>query len=73
MANSLFNGYGNPLDAYGGQQNFQNTVANIAANLRNQGLNPEQVAKQLLNSGQMNQQQFNKFRGIANLLTGMHL
>ncbi len=37
---------------------------------QNQNVNPQQRVQELLNSGQMSQQDFNQLREIANLITG---
>ena len=58
---SLFggqNGFMQKLQAFGQQYVQQNQVS------------PEQKVQQLLNSGQMSQQQFNMFAQVANQLTG---
>ena len=36
------------------------------------GMDPQMVVQQLINSGQMTQEQFNQLRAIANQLTGRH-
>lgn len=38
---------------------------------RKSGQNPQQVVQNLLNNGQMTQQQFNQLRNMANQITGM--
>lgn len=59
---SLFNSFGN-------QSSFNNGVANLLKEFQNfkqnfQG-NPEQQVKQMLQSGQMTQEQFNKLSQLA--------
>ena len=60
----------NPIfNMFGGYANFQNQFNQFAHNVPN-GFNPQQQVQQLLNSGQMSQEQFNYFRSIANMITG---
>lgn len=53
-----------------GTQNFQQRFNQFQQQINQQGINPQQQVQQLLNSGQMSQQQFNQLRAIANALTG---
>lgn len=39
----------------------------------NPNADPRQIVQNLLNTGKMTQEQFNRFRNIANHLTGMRL
>lgn len=60
----------NPIfNMFGGFTNFQNQFNQFAQNVPT-GFNPQQQVQQLLNSGQMSQEQFNYFRSIANMITG---
>ena len=54
-------------------QQFKAQFENFARNFMQGGQNPEQVVRQLLNSGQMTQDQFNHLRTIANQITGQRL
>ena len=56
------------LSMFGNFQNFQNQFNNFQKQMI--GVNPQQMVQQLLNSGQMSQQQFNQIRDIANQITG---
>lgn len=58
------------MQLLGGPQNFQNKFNQFQQQINQQGINPQQQVQQLLNSGQMSQQQFNQLRMIANALTG---
>lgn len=58
------------LNFFGGQNNFNNKLNTFGQNCQSQGINPEQRVQQLLNSGQMSQEQFNQLAAIANMLTG---
>lgn len=58
------------IQMLGGPQNFQNRFNQFQQQVNQQGINPQQQVQQLLNSGQMSQQQFNQLRMIANALTG---
>lgn len=40
---------------------------------QNPNTSPQQAVQQLLNSGKMSQQQFEKFRNIANSISGMKM
>ena len=61
----------NPLfNNFGGYQNFMNGLNSFAQQLHQ---DPRMQAQQMLNSGQMTQQQFEQLRQMANALTGMNL
>lgn len=50
---------------------FRQNFANFAQQFKQQNsMTPQQKVQQLLNSGQMTQQQFNQLREIANQITG---
>lgn len=51
-------------------QMFKQKFEEFARNFQQSGQNPQQVVQQLLNSGQMTQDQFNQLRSIANQITG---
>jgi replicative DNA helicase len=51
-------------------QNFNQNFSAFRNQFMQQGISPEQQVANLLNSGQMTQDQFNEFRQIANMLTG---
>lgn len=70
----------NPIfnQMFGGFNNFQNNFGQFMQTF-GQGMNPnsmEQFAQQkvqeMLNTGQMSQQQFEQFRQMANQMTGMN-
>ena len=64
----------NPIyDRFGGFMNFVNQFNQFKQNAQANGLNPQQQVQQLLNSGQMSQEQFNQLRDMANLITGKHM
>lgn len=78
MANPLFkslggnNGFLNGI--FGGKQQFQNMLNGyISQYKQNNNISPQEKVQQLLNSGQMTQEQFERFRTIANQLTGKNL
>lgn len=58
----LFNGNSQPQ-----QPNMVQRFQQFASNFRG---NPQQKVQELLQSGQMTQEQFNQFRSIANQITG---
>ena len=49
---------------FGNMQNFMNQFNQFRQNFNNQ--NPQQVVQQMLDSGQMTQQQFNRLSQMAN-------
>ena len=49
---------------FGNMQNFMNQFNQFRHNFNNQ--NPQQVVQQMLDSGQMTQQQFNQLSQMAN-------
>lgn len=61
--NNIFSRFGGPLG-------FMNQFNQFRQNLQQNGINPQQQVQQLLNSGQMTQEQFNQYRAIANQITG---
>jgi len=58
------------MQMFGGQQAFQQRFNAMQQQFAQQGINPQQKVQELLNSGQMSQQQFNQLRGIANMICG---
>ena len=52
---------------------FRQQFENFARQFQQNGQNPQAVVQQLLNSGQMTQDQFNRLRDIANQITGLRL
>lgn len=60
----------NIFDMFGGFMNFKNQFNRFQQNVQNQGINPQQKVQELLNSGQMSQQQFEQIRQMANQITG---
>ena len=64
--------YMNPiLSMFGNYQNFQNQFNNFQKQMG--GINPQAAVQQLLNSGQMSQQQFNQICGLANQIMGRRM
>lgn len=61
------------MQMFGGQQNFQNQLNNMKQQFAMQGVNPQQKVQELLNSGRMNQEQFNQLRAMANMITGRNM
>lgn len=69
------NQFQNPLfSMFGNMQNFQNQFDQFSRNFsnNNNGMNPQAMVQNLLNSGQMTQDQFNQFRIMANQITGQN-
>lgn len=56
---------------FGGQNGFMQKLSAFSQQFSQQSqITPEQKVQQLLDSGQMTQQQFNTFSQVANQLTG---
>lgn len=74
MGKSIFEQFANPNtpmgNMFGGFNNFQQNFMNFANQVRQSGQSPEMMVRQLLNSGQMTQEQFNQFSSMANQITG---
>ena len=63
----------NIFNMFGGIQNFQNQFNLFKQNMAQQNTDPKQKVQELLNSGQMTQQQFEQLRQIANRITGKNM
>lgn len=70
MSNPLFGGSNGPIQngsnmfgPFGNMMNFMNQFNQFRSNLSG---NPQQMVQQMLQSGQMSQEQFNQLSGIAN-------
>lgn len=60
---------------FGQFQNFQQQYSQFANNFQqnNNGMDPQMVVQNMLNSGQMSQQQFNQCRMMANQIMGVNM
>lgn len=57
------------LSMFGSMQNFNNQFNNFKQNFSQQGMgNPQMLVQNLLNSGQMTQQQFNQYSAMADAI-----
>lgn len=64
----------NWLNMFGNYNNFQNQFNLFKQNFMMQNnVSPQEKVQQLLNSGQMTQEQFEQLRAIANKITGKNL
>ena len=54
-------------------QQFLQQFETFKRNFQQSGQNPQAMVQQLLNNGQMTQDQFNQLRNIANQITGMRM
>lgn len=73
MPSQMFNFMNNPF-AHSQQNPMQSKFMEFVTNFRQtSNQSPEEVVKQLLNSGQMTQEQFNSYRNMANMLTNKRL
>ena len=61
------------MQMFGGQQNFMTQFNNMKQQYAMQGINPQQRVQELLNSGQMSQEQFNRLRMLANIISGKNI
>ncbi len=61
------------MQMFGGPQNFQTQFNNMQQQMAMQGINPQQKVQELRNPGKMTQEQFNRFRAMANMLTGKNM
>lgn len=61
------------MQMFGGQQNFLSQFNNLKNQFSMQGINPQQRVQDMLNSGQMSQDQFNRLRAMANLISGRNM
>lgn len=53
--------------------NFQNQFNMFRQQMTNQRVDPQAKVQELLNSGQMSQEQFNQLRMMANMITGRNM
>lgn len=66
--------YGNQPQINNNPNNFQQQFTNFIQNFQqNSNISPQQVVQNMLNNGQMSQEQFNQCRQMANMLTGKNL
>ena len=69
MPNPLYNRFGNNVPQ--ANNNLMNAFRAFASNFSKQSnMTPQQRVQELLNSGQMTQEQFESLRQMANQLTG---
>ena len=61
----------NPIfNMLGGFQQFEQNFNAFAQSMSQQGMTPQQMVQNLLNSGKMSQEQFNQLSQMANMITG---
>lgn len=74
MANPLYNELNGNIQngsQFPQQQSFQDQFANFVRQFQNsRSMSPQMIVQQLLQSGQMTQEQFNQYSQMANFLTG---
>lgn len=58
------------LQQCGGQRGFNDAVNNLGNQCKQQGVNPEEMVRNMLNSGQGTAEQFKMAASIADMLTG---
>ena len=60
----------NPMQMFGNMQNMMSLFQQFRNMIQQQGINPQQKVQELLQTGQMSQQQFEQLRQMANMFTG---
>lgn len=63
----------NIMNMFGNYQNFKTQFELFKQNMQRQNISPQQKVQELLNSGQMTQQQFEHLRQLANQITGKNI
>lgn len=63
----------NMMNMFGNYQNFKTQFELFKQNMQRQNISPQQKVQELLNSGQMTQQQFEHLRQLANQITGKNI
>ena len=61
----------NPMQMFGNMQNMMAQFNQFRQKIQQQGINPQQQVMQLMQSGKMSQQQFEQFKAMANMMSGM--
>ena len=68
------------FNSFGGYQNFMNQFNSFAQTFPQQmqqmgmaAQNPQQAVQMMMNNGRMSQQDFERFRQMANMMTGRNL
>ena len=61
----------NPVQMFGNMQNLISNFNQFRQQIEKQGINPQQQVMQLMQSGKMSQQQFEQFKAMANMMSGM--
>lgn len=76
---NLYQQYNNPnttanafISMLGGTNGLNDAMNRVAEYVRQQNMTPEQFGRQLISSGKMSQSDFNRFRMIANAITGQN-
>lgn len=69
----MMNQFNEIMQMFGGQQSFLAQFNNLKNQFSMQGINPQQRVQDMLNSGQMSQDQFNRLRAMANLISGRNM
>ena len=61
----------NPMQMFGNMQNMMAQFNQFRQQIQQQGINPQQQVMHLMQSGKMSQQQFEQFKAMANMMSGM--
>lgn len=62
----------NIINMFGNFQNFQNQFNSFVNNFKQNGMSPQQIIQNKLDSGEMTQEQFNQLAQMANQIMGIH-
>lgn len=68
--NPLYQSFREKQEANRPPANLNEMLQNFASRFVPQGMSPEQMVRQLIQSGQMTQQQFNQLASVADQWTG---
>ena len=68
--NPLYKSYQETQAAKAPPANLNEMLQSFAAKVLPKGVTPEQMVRQMIQSGQMTQQQFNQFAAVADTWTG---
>lgn len=71
--NPLFESYKNSAGQFYSSIDFNTALQNLAAQIIPTGMTPEQIVRQKIQTGEMTQAQFERYRQVANRITGRNI
>lgn len=71
--NPLFESYKNSACQFNSSIDFNTALQNLAAQIIPTGMTPEQIVRQKIQTGEMTQAQFERYRQVANQITGKNI